>query len=284
MKRILTILILAMMMVMVMAPGVSAASFQVDKTSPEDGASGAAIDNLGVKVFFNEDVYSKDNLSKNEKAVTLIEMDETETEDGDVKLSEGNEIPIQVIFNPEAKSEMMALAVGEKEKDLIKSDTAYKLVISEEFVSADGDALGEEVVVEFRTQNSNTTMITSVVMMVVMVVCMVYFTSRSAKKEAEKAKKDKDEAVNPYKEAKNTGKSVEEIVARENKKKAKLEEKKKRQEAENKKELSKDNFKVSKPKPISTTGSTFKYEKKKPEPTKKQQPAQKKNNKKKGKK
>ena len=60
-------------------------------------------------------------------------------------------------------------------------------------------------------------------MMGVMIVGMVFFTSRSAKKEAEKQRQEskKSETVNPYKEAKKTGKSVEEIVRKDAARKAK---------------------------------------------------------------
>jgi hypothetical protein len=104
-------------------------------------------------------------------------------------------------------------------------------------------------------------MTVSMVMMGVMVVGMVYFTSRTAKKEAEKAKVEKEEAVNPYKLAKETGKSVEEIVALEQKKKekkAQKDAKKQRQKEENKVEISKDNKRVSKRRPISEGGSEYK--------------------------
>ena len=60
---------------------------------------------------------------------------------------------------------------------------------------------------------------------------MVFFTVRSTKKaqEKENEEKKKTEGVNPYKEAKRTGKSVEEIVAKDNRKKKKREEAEARQ-------------------------------------------------------
>jgi hypothetical protein len=52
---------------------------------------------------------------------------------------------------------------------------------------------------------------------------MIFFSMRSAKKAMEKEndQKQKKDTVNPYKEAKRTGKSVEEIVEKDKKKKAK---------------------------------------------------------------
>ena len=57
-------------------------------------------------------------------------------------------------------------------------------------------------------------------MMVVMFGGMIVVTSKAAKKNIEEERKKQDK-VNPYKEAKKTGKSVEEIVEKDQKRKAK---------------------------------------------------------------
>ena len=111
------------------------------------------------------------------------------------------------------------------------------------------------------------------IMMVVMIVGMIFFSSRSAKKamEKEKEEKGKSETVNPYKEAKRTGKSVEEIVEKDKKRKAKQAEAEEKRRAEEKKiqeevaeKLRKEsNKRVSKARPISAAGSTYKVEVKK---------------------
>ena len=111
------------------------------------------------------------------------------------------------------------------------------------------------------------------IMMVVMIVGMIFFSSRSAKKamDKEKEEKGKSETVNPYKEAKRTGKSVEEIVEKDKKRKAKQAEAEEKRRAEEKKiqeevaeKLRKEsNKRVSKARPISAAGSTYKVEVKK---------------------
>ncbi len=279
MKRIVALSIMAMMIVMLAAPVAFASTFKVTSISPKDDAKGMALDNLGVKVTFSEEVYSEKNEKVNTKACKLIEIEETEHEDGEITKKDGQEIPLLVVFDPENKNSMMALADGSGKK-AIKSDVEYRFELDESFVSADGDTLDESTVINFRTQNTSTTMGISVVMMIVMVVGMVFFTARSQKKKAEKDAKEKNNTsgVNPYKEAKTTGKSVEEIVAREAKKKAKANEKKKRQEEENKVEIASDNVRVAKPRPISAVGAKYKHPvKEKPAPkTKKAQQTNKK--------
>ena len=270
MKRIVTLSILAMMVVMLMAPMAFADTFKVVETSPSDNAKGVPIDNVGLKVTFSENVYSKKYEESNAKACKLIEVKEVEDKDGKIVKKDGPKIPVLVVVNPEEQNTMMVLADGKEEK-AVASDKSYRFEIDENFKSADGSTLQEELKVSFKTQNTNTTMMISMGMMVVMVVGMVIVTSKSAKKEAEKKEKDKEHVVNPYKEAKATGKSVEEIVAREAKKKAKLEEKKKRQKEENKKEIASNNIRVSKPRPISAAGATYKHPINKKTPPKQKQ-------------
>ena len=89
--------------------------------------------------------------------------------------------------------------------------------------------------------------------------------------EKENEEKGKSETVNPYKEAKRTGKSVEEIVEKDKKRKAKQAEADAKRKAEEKKlqeeveaKLRKENNKrVSKARPISAAGSTYKVDVKK---------------------
>ena len=117
------------------------------------------------------------------------------------------------------------------------------------------------------------TAVGKVVCVLLPIVGMIFFSSRSAKKamEKEKEEKGKSETVNPYKEAKRTGKSVEEIVEKDKKRKAKQAEAEEKRKAEEKKiqeevaeKLRKEsNKRVSKARPISAAGSTYKVEVKK---------------------
>jgi len=247
MKKIGAIISLALLLVLFSTSFAFAAPFAVETTSPKDGETGMAIDNMGVKVEFSQPVYSKDNQADNIKQCKLVDAN-------------GKAIPVRVVFNPKDTSIVLVLA-DTANGAVIKGSTKYTLTVGPEFKAADGSVLGKALTVEFETLNPATSMTSSMVMMGVMVVGMVYFSSRSAKKEAEKAKVKKDEAVNPYKVAKETGKSVQEIVAMEQKKKEKKtqkEAKKQRQASENKVEISTNNMRVSKPRPISAGGGKYK--------------------------
>lgn len=248
MKRIGARILLAMLLVMMTTTSFAfAATFAVEETSPKDGDTGMAIDNMGAKIRFTQPVYSEDNEAANAKLCKLVDAD-------------GKTVPIRVVFNPKEPTVMLVLADtanGAK----IAGSTEYTLTVGADFTAANGATLGEPLELTFKTLNPSTSMTVSMVMMGVMVVGMVYFTSRTAKKEAEKAKVEKEETVNPYKLAKETGKSVEEIVALEQKKKekkAQKDAKKQRQKEENKVEIANDNKRVSKRRPISEGGSEYK--------------------------
>ncbi len=248
MKRIGAIISLVLLLVLLTTTFAFAATFEVTKTSPTDGQTGMAIDNMGVKVEFTQSVYSKEYQATNAKLCKLVD-------------AKGKNVPVRVVFNPKETNILLVLADTAKKGVTIKGSTKYTLTIDPAFVSADGTALGKELKVQFETLNPSSSMTASMVMMGVMVVGMIFFTTKTAKKEAEKAKEKKDEPVNPYKVAKETGKSVQEIVALEQKKKEKRvqkEAKKKRHVAENKVEIASNNMRVSKPRPISEGGAQYK--------------------------
>lgn len=212
MKRFGAIFCMIMIMFM-MAPSASAAGFDIVKTSPKDGATDVPLENMGVKVIFNQDVYNKANEKENKKACKLVD-------------SKGNEIDSVVVFNSKAKDVALVLAKMEnkKGKDIkIKPTSDYKLVIDGSFKAANGDTLGETKQVDFTTLNPSTSMKISMGMMLVMVVGMVFASSKAMKKEEEKknANHKKEEKFNPYKVAKETGKSVEEVLAIEKKRREK---------------------------------------------------------------
>ncbi len=253
MKRIGIILSLSVMMILLAAPVAYGAQFHITKSMPEDGQTGMSVDNMGVKVYFNEDVFGEENREVNQKACKLVDR-------------KGKEVKSSVYFNPDDHKVIMILADSNAG---IKGSTEYTLVIDESFTSDNGNRLGETEEITFETLNPQTSMTVSMAMMAVMVVAMIFFSSKEAKKAMEEQSgKNKKEKVNPYKEAKRTGKTVEEVVAKQEKAKEKEErdearkaaraEKRKRQKEENKVEIASGNIRVSAPRPISAAGSTYK--------------------------
>lgn len=255
MKKIGIWLGLALMMVFATAVVSYGAEFAIEKTTPKDGSSGMAVDNMGVKVFFNQDVYSKENAKENEKKCTLTD-------------EKGKEVPSKIVFSPKHKNVMLVLAdTGNKS---VKGKTDYTLTIEKGFVSAQGDSLAEEQKVTFKTLDPKATMTVSMVMMGLMVAGMVFFTSREAKKKAEEGVKKKEEKVNPYKVAKETGKSVEEVVEKDRKRKEKKKHsqeknqdnrEKQRKNKKSNQEETKQTMKVGRPKTIASVGMTYQHKK-----------------------
>lgn len=266
MKRIGALVCLMIMTVSMFAPACFAANdsekeaLKIETSTPENDAKGVSVENLSVKIYFNKEVLpeSQDIKKANAKQFKLTDKD-------------GNKIPIKVYYSHKEKDKGLLMVVSDTiDSDIvIEGNTDYTLTIGKDFKATDGTALGNNETIGFKTLDKSKSTTVYTIMMVVMIAGMVFFSSRSAKKAAEKeeaAKGKKPAPVNPYKEAKRTGKSVEEIVAKEEHKKAKQAEalaKKKakeaelaaREEAERKAASTK---KVSAPKPISAAGSNYK--------------------------
>ena len=150
----------------------------------------------------------------------------------------------------------------------IKGNEEYVLTVGRDFRAADGSTTGQKITVSMKTIDQGKSMAIYMVLMVLMVAGMVFFTVRSTKKDEKKKKEERElkDGVNPYKEAKKSGKSVEEVVAKSNKKKAKKEEairKQKEAEAAIEAEIiekirRESNKRVSAPRSIASAGSTLK--------------------------
>lgn len=182
-------------------------SLAIEETYPKDDSKGASIENLGVKVRFNNEMSEKTVGKANEGKFQLYDKD-------------GKKIPTRVLYNEDEKGVVLVLLDSNKENRLrAESNSDYTLKISGDVVDDKGNALGKDEEINFRTLNQGTNSLISMGMMVVMIGGMLIISKRSVKKASEEVKKE--EKVNPYKEAKKTGKSVEEIVEKDQKKKAK---------------------------------------------------------------
>lgn len=229
-------------------------SLEIENTYPVDGQKNTTVENLSVKLDFNQSVSDKSNRDINSKAFTIKEKN-------------GKKVPIRVMYNPKDAKQVMVIADNHDGKNKIKEDTKYTLHVSKNLISDTGSTLGHDVEIKFTTMNQKRNTMIYMAMMVVMFGGMFFFTSRSVKKEREAELDDKEIKVNPYKEAKRTGKSVEEIVAKQEKEKAKRAEKaekaRAKREAEEarlaemygeEEELPPGHFKVNAPRPISVAG------------------------------
>ena len=207
MKRIGAILTTVALIVMLSASLCFADSgLTIENTYPEDGSTGASIENLGVKIHFNEDLTEGEVGKANKKCFQLYDED-------------GNKLPTRVLYNDKEEGVVLVLLDNPDNEIRVEGNKQYKLVISGSTVADSGATLGADKVISFKTLNQNVNTMISMGMMVVMFGGIMLVSAKAAKKEVETAKKEAK--VNPYKESKKTGKSVEEIVEKDQKKKAK---------------------------------------------------------------
>lgn len=230
-----------------------AESLQIVEAYPEDGQKNTTIENMCVKLWFNHEMGEKESVKANEDCFKL-------TEKG------GKEIPIRVFYHPDDTKQVLVLADTTKKLD-IKDNTEYTITISADLTDNEGHKLGQDAKYTFTTLNQGRNTAIYMVMMFAMFGGMFYFTSRQMKKQQEEENREKqvkEEAFNPYKEAKRTGKSVQEVIAAHEKEQAKKAAKAAKKAAkhsvdEEEYEEIEDNgnYRVKSPRPISASGSTF---------------------------
>ena len=130
------------------------------------------------------------------------------------------------------KEDGLVLVLADTDQGFVaKNNSEYKVVISGDLVDKEGNALGADKTVTFKTYNQRVNNMVNMAMMFVMFGgIMVLSLRQNNEKEEEEPKKDepKEQAFNPYKEAKRTGKSIEEVKAEQAKKEAKEAKKKAR--------------------------------------------------------
>lgn len=256
MKKISAIACLTMIMVMLMASLCFASeTFKITSTYPKDGATDTTKDNMCVKVYFNKAVGNATSKAANKNEFTITN-------------SSGKSFPAKITYS--TKNDRYALIllntikVPTKGSNAIKDNTVYVCTISKNFQANDGEKLGADKVIKFKTMNQARNTSIYMVMMVLMFGGMFAFSAKQMKKQHvdDKTSGDKDEAFNPYKEAKRTGKSVEEVMAKHEKEKEKRAAHKKAKE-KLEKEMDdmfddEDCFRVHKARPISSAGCTYK--------------------------
>jgi len=228
-------------------------------TYPEDGYKGAATENMSVKLYFDgqltEDVLGE----KNANAIRIYGPD-------------GKALPTRVLYAPKEEGVVLVIVDTDEEGKTIKgeSNAEYTVKIASSMVDNDGNTLGQAQSFTFTTLNEGTNNTVSMLMMFVMMGGMMVMTTKAASSEAKKqaeAMREKESKVNPYKEAKKTGKSVEEIVEQDQKNKAKQAQKaakKAAKEAEDEYDFDFDIdyveegvYKVKSPRPIAAAGGKY---------------------------
>lgn len=259
MKRIGTIIVITLIMIVYTAVPAFAAGFAIESTTPEDGAKNTTKENLCVKINFTSEVGSEESIEANKDAFRIVD-------------AKGKEFPSLIYYNKENPKYVLILADTTKipvsGDGAIKDDTEYTCILDADFRDNEGNTLGEETKITFTTMNQGRGMIVYMILMVGMMVAMVAITVIQTKRDAEKSneKEEPSEPFNPYKEAKQSGKSVEQVI-REHEEESKkgggvfglLGGSSKSEEPEEEEPKSDgDCYRVKRPQPISAAGSTYK--------------------------
>ena len=206
MKRTAAILSLLLILAMVFCPAAYGA-VEVTNVIPENGETGKQPQNMAVKVTFSE----------------LMDDRETNANHFSVKDPEGNSIPFQVVHSDKYPNELWVVL-----DETLQSNTEYTFTIDSSLQTAGGSLLGSEFTSTFKTRNTKTDSMISMLMMVGMMAIMFFASSKATKKQAEEQAaagapvKKQTENLNPYKIAKEKGISLEEANAYVEKQKAKM--------------------------------------------------------------
>ena len=231
MKKISVIAVLASIMIM----AASAFSFadgglQLVSSYPEVGQTNTSMENLGVKLTFSSPINSKEAQAADADKFKIVDED-------------GEEVPIKVLFSE--KNDGLVLVLADTDEGFTaKNNSEYKLTISGDVVDNEGNTLGTDKTITFKTYNQAVNNAVNMVMMCVMFggIMILSLRQQNQKKEEDEANTPDSakEAFNPYKEAKRTGKSIEEVKAEQAKKeekeaKKKARKKKKTEEPQEKK-------------------------------------------------
>lgn len=217
-------LIAVLMSIMIMAASAfcfAEGGFELVSSYPEDGQANTSMENLGVKLTFSNAMDSEEAIAANYDKFAIYDED-------------GQAIPIQVLFSEKEKG--LTLVLADTDQGFVaKNNSEYKLVISGDLVDNDGNTLGADQTVTFSTYNQKVNNMVNMAMMIVMFggIMVLSLRQNEDKKEEEPKDAPKETAFNPYREAKRTGKSIEEVKAEQEKKEAKEAKKKARKAKKN---------------------------------------------------
>ena len=218
MKRGTLIAVLTAIMIMASSAfSFAAEGLELVSSYPEDGQKNTSMENLGVKLTFNNPINSEEAKKIDASKFSITDED-------------GEAVPVQVLFSE--KNDGLVLVVADVDKGFVaKNNSEYTLKIDAGLVDNDGNELAKDQTITFRTYNQRVNNMVNMGMMFIMFGGIMFFTMRQNKQKEEEesgSKEDAKEAFNPYKEAKRTGKSVEEVKAEQARKEEKAAKKKAR--------------------------------------------------------
>lgn len=184
-------------------------------TYPENGQKNTSMENVGVKLKFNNPVHGENVRKINSKAIQLVD-------------DEGKSVPKEVLFSDKNSGQVLVLADTSDYR--VKNNSEYTVKVDAAFTDNNGNTLGKDENITFKTYNQKMNNYINMAMMVIMFGGIMVVTMKQQKDDAkeDKPSKGQDTTFNPYKEAKRTGKSVKEVIEEENKRQEKLAKKNKK--------------------------------------------------------
>jgi methionine-rich copper-binding protein CopC len=219
MKKVSLIAVLTSLMILAASAfSFAAGALTLVSSYPEDGQKNTSMENLGVKLKFSGPINSKEAKATDADKFAIYDED-------------GKVVPTKILFSD--KNDGLVLVLADPDEGFTaKNNSEYRLVIDEGVADNDGNVLAEEQTVTFKTYNQRVNNIVNMAMMFIMFGGIMFISVRQQnnQKEEEESKKDapKEAAFNPYKEAKKSGKSLEEVKAEQAKKEEKEAKKKAR--------------------------------------------------------
>ena len=212
---------------------------------PKDGQKNTSIENVGVKMYFDGTFKEESTRKANDKAIKIVD-------------SKGKAIDTETMYSDSEDGMVLVVATSGK-ASAVSASEEYTLVIKPGFVDDSGRTLGTETKIGFKTYNQRVNNIVNMVMMGVMFGGIMFLSLKQQKDDKNKKEEDEPkEAFNPYREAKRTGKTIDEVKAEEAKRQEKLAKKRsKKKDAEEEKyvnvdpaEILNNVYKVKKPKAL----------------------------------
>ncbi len=205
-KRLLRFFSLVFVMMIMTTQVAFGGTFNFEKSSPKESSKGVPVDNSSVKLYFDKKIYNPDNAEKNSKCFKLTD-------------EKGKKVPLKILYSEKEDGMVLVLVDGKR----LKEKTKYKLEVSGDLKAENGDVLGKDLVIHYETVDPSSTMMGSMAMMAIMMIGAVVYSAHAMKKEARREEEEKilNAKINPYKIAKQTGKSVEEIIEQDRKEKEK---------------------------------------------------------------
>ncbi|HZK02047.1 MAG TPA: Ig-like domain-containing protein [Anaerovoracaceae bacterium] len=211
MKRLGRVVCLSIMIVL-MSVNVSLASgLTLVDSFPEEGKSNLNPQNIAIKLVFSDKISDPDSIAANAKKFSITD-------------DKGKAIAFEPLYNEDKYPNEVWLQI----EQTLEQNSSYHVKILEGLKSDAGNSLEEPVTLNFATRNTEADSKGYMMLMMIMIGGMVIFTVVDSRRKEKKdtTQKSGTEKVNPYKEARRTGKSVEEVVAKTKKEKAQAERRK----------------------------------------------------------